>query len=653
MAFRHIKKMISRASFDLERKEVRQYILLIALLAWIGLGSDSLSYVTQAAHRSFFTFGHHTYLGFDLAIVVTMTIFITSWIYGQTIELFPKDGGGYKIAAKLANPFVGLITGVSLVLGYVLTIALAFAGGIDTLFSILPPGIQPYKLSAEVGLIGLLMYLNLKGMKEPIKIVIFIFWAFFLTHCFIIIYGISSRWDHWPTLWHQLTHQTQETINLLLVLFLLLLSLLFRAFAFSGSRRSQNESTSSHRHRPVEHLAIFTKPALFMMIILLGFMIVGILCLYTIGDVNAMPGVPLNVTLFDTLLTGIPYHKILLAILLILESSILFIAANTGFLGGPAVLASMAIDGWMPKRFRHLSNRLVTQNGVMLFGFSALAILIWTHGSVSLLMVLYCTSVFIAFTASMLGIGFYWFTQRKKSMGFLRLMLSAVGFFVCLDILLAILAVKFSEGSLTALLMIAGIAVLCLIIKHHYHTVKRQTRVLDKLFYFSLESENKKTIPLEPSRPTAVFLIGDSIGEGMHTMLTMRRMFVDHFKNYVFVSVGVIDVNCYGNEKNFIYLEKKITQRLNYFVNYANQLGVAAVHYYDFGTDPIEKIDELSNKVIKDFPASIFFAAKLILKNETWLTRLLHNETPLSVQRHLLLRGIRMVILPIQVNLKS
>src|SRR3546814_8271033 len=87
-------------------------------------------------------------------------------------------------------------------------------------------------------------------------------------------------------------------------------------------------------------------------------------------------------------------------IVLALEAGLLLVAANTGFLGGPAVLASMATDRWVPRQFRQLSSRMVTQNGVLVMGISALMILLMTRGSVRLLVVLYSINVFLTFSLS-------------------------------------------------------------------------------------------------------------------------------------------------------------------------------------------------------------------------------------------------------------
>lgn len=275
------------------------------------------------------------------------------------------------------------------------------------------------------------------------------------------------------------------------------------------------------------------------------------------------------------------------------------------------------------------------------------------QGIVSQLIILYSSSVFITFTLYMLGVGIYWITRRKGWFWPLHSLIAIAGFLICLAILAMMISTKFTQGGWISIVINGSIIVIGLLIKNHYRLVKKQIKRLDKLFYYPLEKKRDFIPRLESSRPTAVFFVGDSIGEGMHTLLSMRRMFPDYFCNYVFVSIGVVDVNSYESEKTLAKMEKKVKQRLQYFVDYSHQLGLPATAYYGFGTDPVSELDELSDKVIKEFPSSIFFAAKLILKNETALTRLLHNETPMSVQRHLLLRGIRMIILPVQVNLKD
>src|SRR5262245_63537517 len=121
----------------------------------------------------------------------------------------------------------------------------------------------------------------------------------------------------------------------------------------------------------------------------------------------------------------------LLWIFLALEGGLLLVAANTGFLGGPAVLANMAADSWVPHQYRYLSTRLVTQNGILLMGVTSLGILVVTGGRVALLVVLYSINVFLTFSLSLLGLCIYWWQHRGRDPRWdRRLTLSLAGLIV-------------------------------------------------------------------------------------------------------------------------------------------------------------------------------------------------------------------------------
>src|SRR3990167_297111 len=149
------------------------------------------------------------------------------------------------------------------------------------------------------------------------------------------------------------------------------------------------------------------------MAISLSFVAGGIIFLYLLWHVTAVPGQTLNAVVFKAILSGWPYQHTALLTLLLFEAGLLFVAANTGFLGGPAVLANMSIDSWVPRRFSTLSSRLVTQNGIIFFGFAALIILLATDGHVDFLVVLYSMNVFLTFSMSFLGLSVYFKRHRK------------------------------------------------------------------------------------------------------------------------------------------------------------------------------------------------------------------------------------------------
>src|SRR5437667_6107770 len=111
----------------------------------------------------------------------------------------------------------------------------------------------------------------------------------------------------------------------------------------------------------------------------------------------------MNSVLLTNLFGGWPFGTPFIIVSLVSEAALLFVAAQTGFLDGPRVLATMAVDSWMPHRFSQLSDRLVTKNGIYMMGIAATAALVYTRGAVDTLVVMYSINVFITFSLTELG----------------------------------------------------------------------------------------------------------------------------------------------------------------------------------------------------------------------------------------------------------
>ena len=114
-------------------------------------------------------------------------------------------------------------------------------------------------------------------------------------------------------------------------------------------------------------------------------------------DTSFEPGKTLNAVLAERVAGGLPFGGLFVVLTLVSEGALLVVAAQTGFLDGPRVLANMAIDSWLPRRFAALSDRLTTQNGIVLMAGAALAALLHTRGDVRQLVVLYSINVFLTF----------------------------------------------------------------------------------------------------------------------------------------------------------------------------------------------------------------------------------------------------------------
>jgi hypothetical protein len=384
----------------------------------------------------------------------------------------------------------------------------------------------------------------------------------------------------------------------------------------------------------------------------LAFTAGGIIMLYYLWEAQPVEGRTLNAVVFGSILASFDWEPwsahATLVVVLALEAGLLFVAANTGFLGGPAVLSNMAADSWVPHKFRYLSTRLVTENGILILGLAALGVLLGTGGSVTLLVVLYSISVFLTFAISLFGLCRFWTLRRGAPRWLARLALSATGFVVCAGIFGMLLAERFAEGGWVAVLILAAIVAVCVAIRRHYDWTKAEIRKVDQAFA-DLPFGSVATPPaIDSAAPTACFLVGSSKGGGMHSLLRVLRMFPDHFKNFVFVNARTVDSRSYGGREAMAVMRTEANTTLAFFVNYCNSHGFAAKSYLAFGTDPIEEFDRLCGRVAAEFPNTVFFTSRLVLEHENWFIRQLHNQAPMVLQRRLHLQGLQMMVLPMK-----
>lgn len=651
---RTLRRLITGAPLDPLDSATRKNVALVAFFAWVGLGADGLSSSCYGPEEAYLALGSHTHFGLYLAAAIAITVFIISLAYNQVIELFPNGGGGYKVATNLLGPHAGLVSGAALIVDYVLTIAISIASGTDALFSLLPLGWHGYKIGIGIGAIIALVALNLRGMKEAIKFLLPIFVGFVIVHVFLITYGIYAHADRLPAL---IPDTLNETAGLARdTSWIFVVSIILLAYSQGGGTYTGLEAVSNNVNTLAEPRVATGKWTMFYMATSLAFTAGGIMLLYLLWDATHSPGQTLNAVVFKSIIDHLDFggpaiNGAVLIGVLVLEAGLLFVAANTGFLGGPAVLSNMAADSWVPRQFRQLSNRLVTQNGIVLMGAAALAVLVWSGGSVTLLVVLYSINVFLTFSISLFGLCVYWVKNRRVAKKWLwRFLLSAAGLVVTSGILTILVFEKFGTGGWVTILITGGVVAVCLAIRWHYSATREQLREIDKLFSGQPMQQDAANPPaLDPQLPTAVFFVGKNRGVSMHALLWVQRLFHGHFKNFIFLSVGEVDAQSYDGQGALRTLRYEIENSLRYYVNFCHSHGLAAKSCLAFGTDPVEELIKLSDQASREFPNSVCFASKLIFASESFFTRWLHNQTALAIQQRLHIMGQQMVILPMKV----
>jgi amino acid transporter len=646
------ERILGRPRDPLSAK-ARHSMALVAFLAWVGLGADGLSSSAYGPEEAFRALGTHTHFGLYLAIATAVTVFVVSFAYNQIIELFPNGGGGYRIASDLLGARAGLVAGSALIVDYVLTIAISIAAGVDAVFSLLPQAWGVAKLELALFLVALLLVLNLRGAKESIRFLLPIFMGFVITHVVLIVVGVAERISAVPTL---IPDTVRETFSLAEETSWFFVAALFlRAYSLGGGTYTGIEAVSNNVQTLAEPRVETGKLTMLYMALSLSFMAGGILLLYLVRNVAPVEGQTLNAVAFADVLVTMGFagteNLIALTVVLAFEAGLLFVAANTGFLGGPSVLANMAVDSWLPHQFRYLSSRLVTQNGLVVMGIAAALVLLITRGAVTVLVVLYSINVFITFTLALAGLTLHWWHLRgglNFRRWLARMGLSLLGLFICAGILGVTIVAKFFEGGWLTIAITTLVIGLCLVIRKHYDVVRGRIAALDAQFENIPYGSQTTTPPLAHNEPTAVFIVGSSKGGGMHALLRVQRMFPNVYRNFVFINARTVDAQAYGGPERLAALKIEAGAALSYFVNHCRSNGMAATSYLVFGTDPVDELVKLAQRVQQEFPQAVFFTSKLIFDDENWLTQLLHNQAALALQSRLHLQGQPMIILPLK-----
>ncbi|MGD9744588.1 MAG: APC family permease [Dongiaceae bacterium] len=651
--FRLLKRLVIGAPRNPLASQHRERMLLVAFLAWIGLGADGLSSANYGPEETFLALGGYDHLALYLAIATAITVVVICLGYIQVIELFPSGGGGYRVASVLLGPRAGLVSGSALIVNFIFTIAISVASGVDALFSFMPLYWQAWKLPVEISLTLVLLVANLRGVKEVVMVLMPIFIGFLVTHGGLILAGIFAHFERLPGLVPETIAESRQMITTIGLGGML--ALLMQAFALGGGTYTGIEAVSNNVHMLKEPRIRSGRWTMFYMALSLSFTAGGLILVYLLWSASPEAGRTLNAVTFRLILEevmgGSPLGNVILIATLVLAAGLLFVAANTGFLGGPAVLANMANDRWVPHQFAQFSNRLVTQNGVMMMGLAAVAALLLTGGRVSVLVVLYSINVFISFTLSFIGLVVHWLDEIRAGRRHLpKLALAILGTAVTGGILTVTVVEKFADGAWMTVLITGLVIAVCALTRQHYEEHGREMAKVDALFATATPAPEVETPPsLDPKKPTAVFLVSNSLGAGMHTLLAARKLFADRFRNYIFVRVGEIDSSSYKGEAALSKLDSDVQEELSYFVNYCHRRGLAAEAYHRLAADAAAELIQLADKIIEKYPDCVFMTSRLLFENESVLTRLLHNQTALTMQRELHMRGIPVIILPMKV----
>ncbi len=648
---RFVKNAVIGRERQLTEHGLFHSLSLVTLLAWVGLGADGLSsacYGPEEAYRILLQYPH---MALFVAAMSAATVIIICASYSQIIGAFPSGGGGYVVASRLLSPTVGVISGCALLIDYVLTITTSVASGVDALFS-LKPDWAHWKFIFEIAGLVFLSVLNLRGVRESVMVLLPVFVIFLITHVFAIGYAFCTHSTEFMALGTdtaQTVHSAASSIGLFGIL-----ALLFRSYSMGASSYTGIEAVSNGLSILREPRVRTGRRTMVLMALSLAGMLSGLMIAYLLFKVQPDPNRTLNAVLMGKLTESWPGwlgHSFVI-VAMISAAALLFIAAQAGFLGGPPVLANMALDRWMPNRFAALSDRYVALNGVVIMGGSALMMLVFTHGSVDTLVVLYSINVFITFSLSQLGMVRHWWQVRgQERLWRYKLAINAIGLALTSSILVAMVVMKFGQGGWITMVMTGALVAFAFAVRRHYEAVRGQLRRMDDILEVALLPPGPGANEFAPtSKRTAIFLVNGFNGLGLHTIFGAARLYGGGFKRIVFISIGVVDAGNFKGIDELDRLRAHVQAEGQRYVNFIVERGGQAESISTIGRDVLTELENLLPELIEKYPNAMFFSGQLVFAQETFISRVLHNYTAFGIQRQLFLHGLPCSIVPLRVE---
>ncbi|MFI5369153.1 MAG: amino acid transporter, partial [Spirochaetia bacterium] len=275
------------------------------------------------------------------------------------------------------------------------------------------------------------------------------------------------------------------------------------------------------------------------------------------------------------------------------------------------------------------------------------------------LVVLYAINVFITFCLSQAGMVRHWWQERKTVSAWRKkILINGFGLLLTGFILISQIVLKFGEGGWITLLVTGSLAAVALTIKRFYLSTGKRLARLDHLMTAVADAETaappdpkRKPAPrFDPRGKTAVILVSGFNGTGLHTLLSVKRVFGETFRNWYFMQAGIIDADRFKGAEGMEKLRTHVEGGLERYVKFLRSEGLYAQGFSAIGTDVSDEITELARVIYEKNPNAVFFGGQIVFPEDSFLSRLLFNHTTFVVQRRLHQLGIPFLVMPVRVQ---
>jgi len=394
---------------------------------------------------------------FNISIAICALIGLVAISYYQTIHAYPQGGGSYIVSKTNLGPFAGKVAGASLLIDYILTVAVSVSSGVLAIISLAPQA-QTYMVEIGIVAVALITVANLRGARESGIFFAIPTYTFIVLVIAMIITGLFREGRPVPTEIAQAPVKELSWVYTFLIL---------RAFASGCTALTGIEAISDSTQAFKEPVARNASQTLAIMAGTLSFMFIG--SSYLAEKFHVIP-MKVTATDFKTVMAQLCIYIFgpgswFFPALQVATALILFLAANTAYADFPRLSSFIAKDGFLPRQLGVVGDRLVFQNGIVLLSVLSTILIVLFEGDTHKLIPLYAVGVFLSFTLSQFGMVFH---HLKKGSHWLNVGISGLGGSVTAVVTLVIFVTKFQYGAWLILVALSAILIVFSLIKRHY-----------------------------------------------------------------------------------------------------------------------------------------------------------------------------------------
>ncbi len=589
-----LSKPKALAVFSSDALSSTSYATEAILLVLIGVGAGALG------------------ISWPIALGITALLIIVASSYYQTIHAYPNGGGAYIVAKDNLGTYPGLVAAASLLIDYILTVAVSVSAGVAALSSAIP-ATSDFRVPIALLIITFITLMNLRGVKESgtfFSIPTYAFVVGIFSMIAVGIFRVLTGNVPAPLEEQVIVHDLSTATNGL-TLFILL-----RAFAAGCTALTGIEAISNGipAFKPPESRN--AGQTLIIMVALLGSMFVGITFLanyYPIHVEHHMETTVLSQIAGEIFGQGsILFYYIQFSTLLILS-----LAANTAFADFPRLASLISSDRYLPRQLRNFGDRLVYSNGIIVLSAIAGILVIIFDAREHNLLPLYAVGVFTSFTLSQSGMVVHWLKERAKpdfkmnSGWAFRLGLNAFGAICTFIVGIVLLVTKFAEGAWLVMVAVPILISMFLAIHNHYNEVAKSL-TLDgiKRGRFMPPRQKRNHIPM--------VVLMNSLNRCSLQALEYALSVSDTVRVCI-VSVDPADVERLRQKFREVQLDPDL-------------IDVVPSPYREVGKPLIDYLHKVDEKSTIKIPTMVVLPEFVVSK---WWQRYLHNGTSIAIREAL------------------